>query len=145
MTRSLIGGLTGERSVCQGLQVPVTTVVHHHYHHHQQQLCNRCSVVTFGVAKKRNPIIDIERDVLPDGKPNTPWRRIKLRIQTAVSVKVGAGAGLRGRGARAVEDRAGGSCSPTPPAPAAAVWLPDSGQLWCCHHDQAQRVQCLDV
>lgn len=46
-------------------------------------------MVVSGVSKKRNPIREVGRDVLPDGAPNTPWRRLKLRIQTAVSLQVG--------------------------------------------------------
>jgi hypothetical protein len=53
-----------------------------------QQQYSRTSVVACGVAKKRNAIREVGADVLPDGKPNTPWRRIKLRIQTAVSPQV---------------------------------------------------------
>jgi hypothetical protein len=52
------------------------------------QQYSRTAVVACGVAKKRNPIREVGADVLPDGKPNTPWRRIKLRIQTAVSPQV---------------------------------------------------------
>jgi hypothetical protein len=44
-----------------------------------------------GGRGKRDRMLDVERDVLPDGKPNTPWRRLKLRIQTTISVQVSVG------------------------------------------------------
>jgi hypothetical protein len=75
------------------LQLPCATHLpgpqHHHQQQQQQQQGTRASaVVVSGVSKKRNPIREVGRDVLPDGAPNTPWRRLKLRIQTAVSLQV---------------------------------------------------------
>jgi predicted alpha/beta-hydrolase family hydrolase len=49
----------------------------------------RCSVIAADKRAKANLFVDLQRDVLPDGKPNTPWRRLKLRIQTATSLQVG--------------------------------------------------------
>jgi hypothetical protein len=33
-------------------------------------------------------LINVQRDVLPVGKPNSPWRRLKLRIQTTNTLQV---------------------------------------------------------
>jgi hypothetical protein len=50
----------------------------------------------------RKPAREVGQYRLPDGKPNTPWRRITLRIQTDSSisagelVKLGLGPGWRG-------------------------------------------------
>uniref|UniRef100_A0A383VSK9 Uncharacterized protein n=1 Tax=Tetradesmus obliquus TaxID=3088 RepID=A0A383VSK9_TETOB len=47
----------------------------------------RRSVIAADKRAKTNPFVDIQRDLLPDGKPNTPWRRLKLRIQTTTSLQ----------------------------------------------------------
>lgn len=86
----------GDRSCCKALcclsvsalQLLCTTHLPGHQQQHQQQQSRATAVVVSGVAKKRNPIREAGRDVLPDGTPNTPWRRLKLRIQTAVSLQV---------------------------------------------------------
>jgi hypothetical protein len=49
---------------------------------------SRRSVIAADKRAKANPFVDLQRDVLPDGKPNTPWRRLKLRIQTTNSLQV---------------------------------------------------------
>ncbi|WIA21397.1 hypothetical protein OEZ85_000613 [Tetradesmus obliquus] len=47
----------------------------------------RRAVIAADKRAKANPFVDIQRDLLPDGKPNTPWRRLKLRIQTTTSLQ----------------------------------------------------------
>jgi hypothetical protein len=38
-------------------------------------------------AAKRNPYVELEQDLLPGGVPNTPWRRLLLRIKNTWTLR----------------------------------------------------------